>query len=160
MHLSIYFFKTVCLLVDIWLVTEQYTHECGFMYVFMKGVEHSGHQRHTKKNTCPPLCWLPLVTPLHSPLYYTLLGYHYYIFLNPFSFHSSIPFSPLHPNSLLTMGNHGWKECILSIHDSPWWAKNWGVMGKKGWKSGRKKGSKICNNDSQGVYNIGGNVGV
>ena len=37
-----------------WLVTEQRTYEWS------------------KKNICPPLCWLPPVTPLKFPIYYTL----------------------------------------------------------------------------------------
>ena len=64
-HLSIYFFEVVCLLVD--MIGNRTTHIW---------VEFN-------KNICPPLCWLPLVKPLNFPIYYIPLGYHFYIFLNP-----------------------------------------------------------------------------
>ena len=49
-YLSIYFFEVVCLLVD--MSGSRTTH---IWVEFLK------------KNICPPLCWLPLVTPLIFP---------------------------------------------------------------------------------------------
>ena len=84
-----------------WLVTEQHTYEWS------------------KKNICPPLCWLPLVTPLIFPhILYSLaititFTYFWTLWLpllhlfspftpllhivQPFGYHSYIPFPLLHP---------------------------------------------------------------
>ena len=66
-----------------WVVAEQHTYEWS------------------KKNICPPLCWLPLVTPLifiHP--YYTPWLSLSHIF-EPFGYHSYISFPLLRPFYIL-----------------------------------------------------------
>ena len=62
-HLSIYFFEVVCLLVD--MIGNRTTHIWVELF---------------KKNICPPLCWLPLVTPLIFPhiLYSLAITFTYF----------------------------------------------------------------------------------
>ena len=80
-HLSIYFFEVVCLLVD--MIGNRTTH----IWVELK-----------KKHLSTPLLVTTCYTP-DIPPYIILLGYHFYIFLNPLHL-----FSPL-----------WWQRCSFNL---------------------------------------------